>query len=363
MKNEYKHELDSIQVSEQWKIEMKEKLQEDSLTQKRVNIKMVSLCLIIGCLLICIGVYYFQNFDMNSKSHIKNPYGTFGVDGILVKDVSDLMQDNPYDMNHPSSQMMVYRNLYRKDDAGIEYQSLSDQEKEKILLNYANKFNIQQYKIIKEGTQYILESDLCTMTLEQSTSLFIEFSENYLQTNLVDMNIETKEEGIVIIEKLYQKYKNIIDIEKPYIDVSFEYNIYSQKDWTFKVSEMFDNQDQSLFYLYEKSIEFCKTDEGQFYGLSIQGINASEMIKEYPIISLEEAKQKFMEGDFITTVEPFDSKQIGYVEMVYRRDVGGYYYMPYYHFYIFDDENEELQSYVSCYVLAIEEKYLQDLYS
>ncbi len=89
----------------------------------------------------------------------------------------------------------------------------------------------------------------------------------------------------------------------------------------------------------------------------------SEKMGDYPLITVDEARQILLEGRFLTissVTEPAEENIRG-VELRYKTGPYMEYYMPYYVFYIENPEKAQngLKAYEEYYVPAINEKYLE----
>lgn len=392
-KRQYIKELDSISMNAEFKEVIKEKLYNESIHKHKWNLKVISLCIISACIFITIGLYNSKTPNHNPNSQLPNETpsnsdipdsqlpteipskfiinnqegGGFGFEGIMVKDVSELKTSHPYDLNKSSSKMPVYQNIHKSDGAGIESNPLSDKEKKELLISYAKKLQISDYTFQSNEIEYILKSSICTIKLEQSTSIFIEFSQEYLQNNKIDMNVKTIQEGENVTKKLYEKFQNILGITNPLYHVSYDYTYDAHKHWEFIVSEKMNNQNDSLIYSLAQHATFYNDDNGFFWGLRIQLNNLNTFISDYPIISLDEAKKRLYEGRFGTTIQPLEITSIGHVEMTYRISSYTDYYLPYYRFYVlYEDEESQksgLKTYVACYVSALPDQYIDEDYN
>ena len=95
--------------------------------------------------------------------------------------------------------------------------------------------------------------------------------------------------------------------------------------------------------------------------------DTSQVIGNYPIISVEEAKKLLLEGHYATSYGMsyvVDENDIKGVELMYRLYGLEEYHMPYYRFWIeVPQEKQEngLNCYVAYYVPAIESQYIANM--
>ncbi|MEG0365886.1 MAG: hypothetical protein RR585_03560 [Coprobacillus sp.] len=381
MKDEYKKEIDTICASEQFKDNMKQNILNASKPKRKISFqyKFASL-LVISCLVIVAltnqkpevteetpkeppTTYPDDNDTTEEIPSDNNHVGGdgFGFSGVMLKDASELKHNSAYDLSNPSQTMPIYRSQYKKNNIGIIVNQLTKEEKGNILKKYAQLLKFNDYTISQRYDTYdCLIDKKGTITFAED-SIFIEFSKQYIKDSSIDMNVDNHREANQIVNQLYTKYKDVFGINNPLIDTYYDYNIYGEKCWTFQLSEKADNQNKSLINQNANLVNFINNDQGLFSGFRIYLDNVSE-VKEEPIISLETAKKKFNNHQYLTTISPFEPKDIGYIEMKYLLSSNGL-YLPYYLFYALSDEKNDnnCKTYVLCYVSAIpdnlKEKY------
>ncbi|MEG0275619.1 MAG: hypothetical protein RR630_01175 [Coprobacillus sp.] len=372
-KDEYKKEIDSICASEQFKNNMKHNILNVTKPKRKFSFhyKIASL-LIVSCLILM--VLNIQDTKLDEASPKEPPTNEpidneekpeepsngnhiggdgFGFSGVMLKDASELKHNSAYNLSKPSKTMSIYKSQYKKDNMGIIKNPLNSQEKINILKKYAKLLKFNDYTIEKPLDYYYHLIDKKGVITFEEDSIYIEFSSDYKKSNRVDMNVDNMEEAKQIVENLYKQFKDVVEIDNPQIDYYYDYNIDGQKHWTFQLSKKTDNQNESLINQTANVINFYRDDQGIFSSFRIS-FDDVEVVKDVPIISLEEAKQKFNDRQYFTSLEPFESKGIGYIEMKYLLSSDGL-YLPYYLFYALSDEKNDngCQTYVLCYVSAL----------
>ena len=380
-KDEYIKELKKIRLSEHDKLRMRGAIYNanQTIVHVRFPLKTVSLCVLTACLFIVFVI----NMNKKNNQEIHNPTIGDGHHDIIEYPISpvmwerndlELINDNPYDLTHPSQTMPIYVNSQKADNAGQEINQLSQKEKEDILIQYAKVLKINQYSF-KSSTDvnnsYTLYSELCTIQLEGSSSVFIEFSDEYVQDNQYNMKVNTKDESKHMLEELYLKYQNVFNIKNPAYFVDYHYNIYGDKQWDFQVYEKSDNQNVSLVNFLTQNVHFYENDDGYFYAMRIYTNDISQKVNDFPIITLQQAQNHLLSGNYLSYVYNYqvtDEKDIAYVEMTYRIRKDYDYYLPYYRFYVYAKENDEfekktgLKSYVECFVPALNDECVESYY-
>lgn len=126
-----------------------------------------------------------------------------------------------------------------------------------------------------------------------------------------------------------------------------------------------DDTEAILNYAF-RSAEFYPDDDGTLSGIHIDdSLACAEKLGDYPLISVDEARELLLGGNYITSV-PYSIAGEAYVadvELDYRSGMDET-YLPYYCFYVELPEMEEadgLKTYGIYYVPAIEGKYIENM--
>ena len=347
--DKYKKELDSIHLDEQSYNSIINHVQrKKSFHQKRMIT--VLICFII------ISSILFTKININqSTNQSTNLNFTYGYEGYTVKNLDEITHEVG-NIAHLPTYMSVYKNAYMRDGAGVQVNSLTEDEKEAILLKYADLLNMKNYDLTKEEESwtYTLKNDDYTIVLEQSTLLEIHFSKDYLNTHVINMKAENREDAYRIFKDLYQQYKNIIQIDDPIYDVSCDYNIYKEKHWEFSLSQKEDDYSLNLMNSKLNQVKFISDDNDNFSFIRMY-ISPIIKDKELKIITLNQAKDRLKSGQYYTSAPYVDINRYEYIEMTYLIDETKQYFLPYYKFYILEEKEKGYKHYVTCYVCALEE--------
>lgn len=387
-KDKYIKEIEGLHMNDDFKQKMKENLYQETqqVHKKTWNMKVVSLCVISACLLLTF-IYTNSQPKVNPIPDIIShpsvqidkiqpnvkvpsqfyPYISFGEGyghaGVVVKDKSDLRRHNPYDLNHPSSTMPIYYNLQRIDNDGNMANELGEKEKKAILKNYAKRLQIKDYVIekLEFNNDYKLQSQYYTIEISEY-GVLIEFSEEYMKYNSIDMKVNNQKEADELTLKLYEKYKNLFDIHKPMITTTYDYSIDGEINCRFSISEQKEDQSESLIYSQTNSISFWESEDHKLNSIYIDYVDLSGKVGDYPIITVEEAIKKLMNGQYQSTVGEISDIEVGYIEMTYKTSLLNEYFLPYYQFYVYYGEEGDLKDYTLCWVCAIDDAYINDKY-
>ena len=118
-------------------------------------------------------------------------------------------------------------------------------------------------------------------------------------------------------------------------------------------------------------VQLAPNDEGNLMLIRINDrLSCAEKIGDYPIISVDEAKEKLLDGEYITT-SPYelpDKKYIATTELIYRSSTSENIWMPYYRFLVeipdsmvSDNTPQGLKEFCAYYVPAVESQYITGL--
>ena len=125
-----------------------------------------------------------------------------------------------------------------------------------------------------------------------------------------------------------------------------------------------------LLNYYFNQTDFLIDFDGRLSGIRINhGLSLAEKIDDYPIISVEEAINHLLEGNYQTTVsyETPEREAIAKIELGYRTGPLEETFLPYYIFYILLPQDSDvemadgLNMYGVYYVPAIEGKYIENM--
>ena len=98
------------------------------------------------------------------------------------------------------------------------------------------------------------------------------------------------------------------------------------------------------------------------YSITIHNENLNNKIGDYPIITVEEAKNRLLEQRYWTSATyPPNQDNISKIELIYKTSNYHKYFAPYYCFWVSNGEKMQngLEIYSAFYISAIEEKYLK----
>lgn len=419
MNNEnYKKELNLIKADEKWKAQMKakmyaevnNKMEAKKIKDRNGDFKRYALASLCICLIVS-GILVYHQLNSRSTDDIKLStlhndlvdkindillnqsngqlqilnlnedeffLGGMGFEAIELYEASELIHNNPYDVDKGTKTLPVYQNLNISGRFGMnEVTRYTRKEEIEILEHYASVMNIKEYQINELEGGTLLISDICDIQINSKDRIMIEFSEKAMDNNmLIYTENDTKKDVIERIEQLikYPILKGVFDFSQANIDVEqgYYFNDIDQTyrpSWEIKVSDGKGSQTNKLVNNQLNAIDISASEDGYLSMITIELKNTKQKIGNYPIISLEEAKQQLIKGHYITSSWSLgDIECISYMEMVYFKKKNLDYFMPFYKFYmplkdqdIIIKHDDRLVTYVAYYVPAIHSDYLDGI--
>lgn len=420
MNNEnYKKELNLIKADEKWKAQMKAKIYAEAnnkmeakeIKDRNGNFKRYALGSLCICLIVSgILLYHQLNFRSTDKIKLSTLHndlvdkindillnqsngqlqilnlnedefflGGMGFEGYELYEASELIHNNPYDVDKITKTLPVYQNLNISGRFGMDEMARYPRKEEiEILEYYASVMNIKEYQIDELEGGTVLISDLCDLYIDSKDGIMIEFSEKAIDDNmLIYTENDTKKDVEKRIKLLIEqpKIKGIFDFQEAIIDVKKGYNLSEveqsyKPSWNIKVSDGKGGQTNKLVNNQLNAISIWASEDGYLSTITIEFKNTKQKIGNYPIISLEEAKQQLIKGHYITSSWSLgDIEQISYIEMIYFKKKNLDIFIPFYKFYMplknqdmIIKHDDKLVTYVAYYVPAIHSDYLEGIF-
>ncbi len=323
----------------------------------------------------------------------ENTGEAMGFEGYLAYDISELVNENPWNETMALSTLPVYKNplsynqnmiasgadfdkmraflIEIADRCGLDINTLT------IADNAPDEKTRQQIIAKMDGnvpdgyfnpTALMIETEDLEIEVDQSMTAKITFEPAIsLPTEYHFTHYASYENIVAVADYLKNEYKDFIGIDNPHMDISGgDYNIYLQQDYQISFFDSGDNDiDQLVNYNFNRVSFYCN-DEGKLFLARIYQPDLSIKVGDYPIISVETAKKLLADGKYITTV-PYEMPGMEYVaktELIYRTGTLEEYYMPYYCFYVElpnELRGETLKTYGTYYVPAVESTYISNM--
>lgn len=301
--------------------------------------------------------------------------GSMGFEGYMAYDISNLVNQNPWNESTTIKRLPLFRNPYEYETSG----AIVDVDRDDMvatLKDVAMTFNIEvdDTKIIEDdgnqgvlrGVEYIQDGLRIVVSGDLSWDVWFEPGIELPEELNFSYDSSTYEDMTKVAEYLKQEYSFVLMMNEPVTNIyGGDFNIYAQQSYDLGFYEGSGSLiDQILNYNFNK-IRFSCDDNSDLWLIRYTNNDLSEKIGDYPIISVEEATELLINGQYLTTVwEPFtDSEYIRDVELIYR-SAHDKIFMPYYRFYVelpsMKRENG-LNTYGAYYVPAVESRFIENM--
>lgn len=322
-----------------------------------------------------------------------------GFEGYMAYDVSEIISANPWTEDSQISELPVYKNpleYHSKSPSmligGIDVERMREQ-----LLNVAERLGLDTSKLeVKEVTmseqelqslkewyanfgekipagqlepsQLVIETDgmRLDITPDLTTSIFFEPMVELPEEYCID-DTATEEDYLKLAQYLQETYGALIDFESPQAEiVGGGYTYDGQRSFHYvSFFDASDSEEAILNYNFDRVIFYVNEGKG-LTTVRVYATDQSQKVGDYPLITVDEAKEKLAEGQYKSTV-PAAFPGLNYVartELIYRTGQNETYFMPYYRFLVEMPEMAQdngLKTYGAFYVPAVEDEYLSDM--
>ncbi|NBI68080.1 hypothetical protein D1646_14975 [Pseudoflavonifractor sp. 60] len=335
------------------------------------------LCVMIaGALLLRPGGDTVQPGGELPLLEISMESGGMGFEGLLYYEFSELENGNPWHEGMELEALPVFRNgAYSEVGEPI---GLSAKELEQRAESAARALGIEDFTIEQERGSYVAssitrvrltgegvridaEADGCvTVWFDDELALPEEYRFEYSDI--------TSQEAEAVLDYLIGQYAKLLNFQQPQKAIFRDRNIYGELGVDYQVyNAAGDDVEDILNYAFRQA-DFAPDGEGKLMLIRLyDGLACAEQMGDYPLISLEEAREALLAGQYVTTVPydfPGEAKVYG-GELVYRGSAREQVFIPYYRFYVdlshefpnWDDT--ELKNFGAYYVPAIQHQYLK----
>lgn len=293
--------------------------------------------------------------------------------GLFAYDISEITDANPWRADQRFDTLPVYKNLTPLDSGGspllpVELDALYARLDEVAarLGRSRDDFDVEEF-----GGGYLYargENISVTVDAELVATVWFEpalaLPEAYVFTYDASYG-----ELYAAAEYLRDEYAALIPFDNAQIDIcGGDRDIDGRQSYEVWFYCPADTQAQALVnYCYERARFMCN-DEGALCGVRLYDRDLSEKLGDYPLITLQQAKELFLRGDCLAPApDPLPAEaDIVRCEPVYSNMGTQTYFMPYYCFWLEteDDMPQELldlglKCYERYYVPAVDPAYLQ----
>ena len=309
--------------------------------------------------------------------------GGMGFEGLLYYDFSEMENGNPWHEGMELSTLPVFRNN-SYSTAGIPH-GLTREEMEVRIQAAAQVLGLEVtgLKEDKEGGGDIPPGTITRITgyaggveieAEANGTITVDFDTKAHDSLPLPEEYRfaysdiTDQEAEAVLDYLIDQYSALLNFRQPQKALFRDRNIYGELGVDYHVFDAGgDDVEDLLNYSFRKA-DFAPDDEGNLMLIRLyDALACTEKLGDYPLISLEEARQALLEGQYITTV-PYDFPGEEHVyggELVYRGSPTEQVFIPYYRFYAdvsreFPNwEDTGLKNFGAYYVPAVQHQYLK----
>ena len=319
----------------------------------------------------------------------------YGFEGYMAHDISELVSGNPWSESDKITSLPVYKNPLSYDEDYIAHGGSFDNMRE-FLLEIVGRLGLDTNSVeITDNTP--TEEEIAQITEKfggvvpegyfDATAVIAEYDGIRIEVDLsmtatifFDLPVElpeqysfskyaTYEDFEKVADYLKEEYRSLIGGENPQANIyGGDYNTYGEQNYQL---EFFDGSGDTVNRIINFNFNrtaFYSNSDGKLYMARVYQPDLSEKVGDYPIISVEKAKELLLNGNYITSC-PCDfpgEEYIAKVELGYRGGPREQYFMPYYRFYV-ELPNMDMGSENGCktygvyYVPAVEKKYISDM--
>jgi len=307
-------------------------------------------CVIV--IFLCVATFLLtQEKAELPEIEVTGEFGAMGCEVYMAKDISELVNANPWTEKTDIKALPVYKNVYTYDE-NYEIPKSNEAYMKKLLNEIKNKTeNLEGVKI--EG----FSPDSVNIEFEPAMALPQKYNFDFYSSY---------EEMSTVAEYLKNEYGDFINMSKPTVNIyGGDYDIYGRRLLNLSFYESKGNIVERIINYNFNSVEFHSDDYKKLCRIRVMKTDLSKMVGNYPIITLKEAQKLLLNGNYITTVpyEISNNKKIEKAELIYRNFPTEKYFIPYYKFYIevTNQLKNETKSYGAYYVPAVEKKYISNL--
>ncbi|MBR1852292.1 MAG: hypothetical protein IJ794_03815 [Lachnospiraceae bacterium] len=334
----------------------------------------IVVCLIMG------GIRQYHSSDLPVLTISALQSEGMGFEALLYQSTEELVwsNQNPFVQSQMADVVMpVYRNenFVSRIPVGLDTDVMVERlEKAAAALGISvvdwkpMSQSAKVYRVYTETEAVRIESDADgTVTIWFKDRLVLPESYHFMHSGITDEEVQE------VMAYLVEQYEELLGFVQPLIAIEGDRDIYNNYGWSCKVYDGVGNDtDRLLSYCFHYA-EFAPDDEGNLMLIRLHDkLAASEKIGDYPVITEEEAWQKLLAGEYLTTVPyPLPGKDaVVMAELVYRNSNMEENFLPYYRFYVnlpedfleWENLSDGLKLYGVYYVPAVVDEYLSKEY-
>lgn len=288
--------------------------------------------------------------------------GGYGYEGYLARDISELVNANPWNENISLAALPVFR--VKNDTPENKLKELITATAEKLNLKGFNSFENDGGAVFAESESIkITATDIdISVYFKKAEMLPKKYNFGYY-ASYKDMKKSA--------EYLKNKYSALFKDGKYILNLyGGDCDIYGRRQYHISFYKDSDDIVQKIINYNFYKTYFTPNNNGELEHISTVLPDLGDKIGNYPVISPDKAKELLYDGKYVTSSPTAIKKsdKTAQTELVYRFAPWEKYYIPYYRFFVAEKRtgNESLEKqgfkcYCAYYVPAVEEKYIANM--
>lgn len=280
--------------------------------------------------------------------------GGMGFEGVLCYDMDEIDNGNPWREDMTFSTLPVFENLaYHSagEPVGLPENSILERLETACAALGLKDAELEYERSGAKVTSITAEAGDITVTAGANGEVTVNFKDGLalpeqLNFTWCDTSHQEAEEAMAYFTR---QFSELLGFEKPEIVLSGSYimwNDYDQEgnylteprfEWEYILYEGAGDETEDLLNYKMQFVQFYPDDEGRLSIIRIHdALSCAKKLGDYPIITVAEARDCLLEGNYITSVpyEIEDETLIKKEELVYRSSALEKTLMPYYRFYV-----------------------------
>lgn len=387
-KDKYISEISNIRASEDFKAQIKQRLMKNANNKPMIYknstsiLKIVSIaavfCFIIGSLFLINNKLFSDSINntqylVSDKDAKPLPQLTYypesegmGFEGLMAYSVDELIGGNPWNESTILKTLPIFKNTLKSDSNKINHDDLFTKELIKKSESISKALKDKVLGVEQNDYSITLKGVHTDITTYNTGEISINFNKPISIPKNFKLDKDTqKSDYEAVLSYLIKNYKGIIDMKSPAFDIWADYSFSGEKVWETYIYENSGNMENQIIGYNFNRVRFG-FDDNNLHIIWLLKTDIDEKIGDYPVISIEQAKQTLLKGDYFTTVpEEFPGEsEIEKIELIYKTQNFQDYFIPFYRFYVnLPDQKLEngLKTFGIYYVPAVESSYLKPL--
>nr|MBQ6241240.1 hypothetical protein [Lachnospiraceae bacterium] len=297
-------------------------------------------------------------------------------EGLMYYSADELQNGNPWQEDAGLKTLPVYRNgCYDPAGTGKPY-GLSEAEMTEKLTKAAQALGISIDKIEREtdisnetlfGIRTLFNGGTLSVSADGSVTC-IWSPGRALPENCHFTHTDTsQEEAEAVLGYLAETYASLLDFDRPEAVSWGDYSFDGEFSRSYHVYDAAPDLTEKILNYWFRCAQFAPDDEGSLMLIRLyDGLAKAEKLGDYPLISVAEAREKLLNGQYQTSVPEAmpGEKFIAKAELVYRTGASEETLLPYYRFYVeLEDMAREngLKTFGAYYIPAVKDEYIEGI--